>query len=120
MMVEVCPECEKTNIQIRSSSMEDVGRSDCKYFCGECGADFDEPDEREQKKYASDSLRGLAGQLDEADTVDDIVTDGGRTYSDTQFMSTNNNWHDCDGCGAAYRSRAPAVRCCDGYFGGEK
>jgi len=44
---------------------------------------------------------------DECSSDPEIVTDGGQ------------DWHDCDACGASYRSRSASLRCCGDRFGGD-
>jgi transposase-like protein len=62
---KVCPECDRTDIYKRKPSHEDSHGSDKNWYCGRCGADFDEANTRDVQHRAGYS--GLARKLIEAD-----------------------------------------------------
>jgi DNA-directed RNA polymerase subunit M/transcription elongation factor TFIIS len=80
-LVEACPDCDHTKFKVRVSSVHRqlrTGDRDAKYKCGNCGATFDEPRERERR--ADGSIHGPAKALVDADPGD-ILTDGGQEWS---------------------------------------
>lgn len=113
--VEACPECDSVNLRntVGHYLGDDAGHDG--NACNDCGATFSEPKEREQKN-SGDPRSGIAGKLSDPDVRDasDLVTDGGRNYSETQFMTTESDWYDCESCGAEYRDETAASGCCTG------
>jgi transposase-like protein len=62
-LVKACPECDDSHIQIRVGGYAEPGNSG--YSCNNCGAEFEEPKEREPKRHSP--LTGLAKKLYEHD-----------------------------------------------------
>lgn len=71
--IEVCPECDKAQIQAIIGAANAPTGPDHDYRCNACGARFDEPTERAQK-HDPGNPGGLAGALMEADP-DDVSAD---------------------------------------------
>jgi len=65
---KVCPECDRTDIYKRRPSHPDIPTPDETWYCGRCGADFDDPNTREPNHPAGYS--GLTKDLIEADPED--------------------------------------------------
>jgi len=72
--VQCCRECRSVHLRIRSlrGSHSTLDAGEGRYRCADCGATFDEPDERE-RATAGDGLNGLAKQLDELEVGHDPV-----------------------------------------------
>jgi transposase-like protein len=69
--VDACPECDSASFTRRSRGFSAVPRqSDARYQCSDCGAYFDDPVERERRGTAP--LKGLARDLDKADSWDEL------------------------------------------------
>jgi len=99
--VPACPECDKASARkLVGDDFNIRRRSEHDYYCNKCGARFDEPNYREAN--GGTNVNGLARKLDKADpdwSGGEPLTDGGV------------QWHPCV-CGAEYRSRRAALRCC--------
>ena len=82
--IEVCPECDESNIQPVTGSV-DMEPRDHDYLCKVCKARFSRPDTRPRKTSKSSNRSGLAGKLMQADPDDvsaehvdgEPMTDGG-------------------------------------------
>jgi predicted RNA-binding Zn-ribbon protein involved in translation (DUF1610 family) len=79
--VSVCPECDEPDIRRQSKraasadspqrKWEELAHKDFnRHKCCDCGAEFDEPAERERRKHGG--RRGLAGELLEDYDADDV------------------------------------------------
>jgi len=78
-LVDCCPadDCDSANIERVSapSMLTDAADRTPAYRCKRCLARFDEPDERE-RVHGSRGLHGLAKELLEADSLEEVRIDG--------------------------------------------
>jgi len=64
--IDCCPECGTGRFNVRGSDIrDDYGRARTRYYCRDCGADFDEP--ATKPGVSQQPRRGTAADLFAAD-----------------------------------------------------
>jgi len=63
--IDVCPECDSTDLYQRQPSIQATDHSDATYRCRTCHADIDEP--RQRPRQQAGSQKGLSKRLRDAD-----------------------------------------------------
>lgn len=77
--VLACPECDRTPLVTNAPGGRSHGDSE-EYRCTRCGWKGDEPRRRERRGDPDLRADSLAAKLDDAESLDELVTDGGREH----------------------------------------